>query len=100
MSLFGGWRNCGHTAMKEEIIHLNQQHPNPWSRGQWYEATTKNGQNVQIKRTTAAKTGVHYLHIRKRGLVSLKTPSGEILDRREEWIYFRANLSTFELKGL
>ena len=83
-----------------DIKHLNDQHPRTWTPGHWYPATTKAGIPMEIKRTTAVKTGVPYLHIRKRGIVNLKTPSGEIIDRREQWFYYRANLNTFELKEI
>jgi hypothetical protein len=85
---------------KIELDHLLAQHPNPRTRGQWYKAATKAGRDCQIKKTTAVKTGVHYLHIRYRGTVAIKTTTGEIMDRREEWIYYRANLKTYELKGM
>ena len=85
---------------KIELEYLNSQHPNPWTAGAWYPATTRNGKECQIKRTTAVKTGISYLHIRYRSTIAIKTAAGQVTDRFEGWINFRANLRTYELKEI
>lgn len=74
--------------------HLNAQHPNPWTRGTWYPAKLQNGQEVQIKRTSGKgpQAGKHYLHIRKRIEIHVKSEAGEILDVRPGWDYFQIRL--------
>ena len=73
---------------------LDAQHPNPWMPGAWYPAEY-DGQKVQIKRTTGKgrNAGHHYLNIRKAITINTKTPTGEIIDTRSGWHYYRINRS-------
>jgi hypothetical protein len=80
---------------RKELYKLVNQIPNPYTKGVWYTATTSEGTSLEIRRT---KFG--FAHIRKMGKHVLKSPNGEILQRWEEWNYFRANLDTGEIVEL
>lgn len=48
--------------------HLDNQHPDRWTRGSWYPATNPDGSKVEICKTQGRgrSSGKSFLHIRKK----------------------------------
>lgn len=86
----------GPERVKNLILALNAQHPNPWTRGAAYPAKNPvNNADVLIRRTT--QNGIHFLHIYVKVDRVIRTPEGVELFREPSQAHYRANLKTFEL---
>jgi hypothetical protein len=85
---------------KEEVDFLNRQHPSQWVNGNWYPAKSKQGREVEIRRSKAVRNGRSYLHIRYPIDVILKDHEGNEVSRRKSFRHFRANIETGAIKEI
>lgn len=77
------------------LTDINNQIPNPYFKGVWYDVTMPNGKPAQAMRT---KPG--FLRMRRMINHVLKSPNGEIINQKMEYSYFRCNLITGEVVEL
>lgn len=68
---------------QKEAQEINNLIPNPYVKGQYY-TVNYNGHEFKAARKWGAgkNAGKYYLHILRPCTVVLKTPEGEVLDRR------------------
>lgn len=86
----------------KRIWELSNQHPKTWTKGAWYPATHSelfNGEQLEIKRTSAK--GNHYLNVRRKVTVKIKSKDGEVIGGHEAYEVFCICLSnaTMTYKG-
>jgi len=82
--------------IKKGLQDVNNQIPNPYTSGVWYDVILPNNKPGQAMRT---KPG--YLRIRKLIHHVIKSPDGTILhDQGMQYSYFRCNLMTGDITEL
>ena len=76
--------------------YMNAQHPDRWTQGTWYPATTPDGTPVEILLThgRGRANGIHFIHVRIKVKVVIVSPDGERTNGGEGYKHARFNLRT------
>ena len=87
--------------VKELLIALDRQIPNPYIKGRTYPAVNPfTGEKVKVRRSFQVGSGREFLHIYAPCTLVIKSPTGEILSRQPSQMHFRGNLSTYSLERI